>query len=303
MQNMRSLILFSVVVAVIVFSCKTEKKQGTDKSYIETIETYRTNRLERLKSPTGWLNLAGLLWLKEGENMLGSDSTNSIVFPEKAKSHLGKIVLDAGEIIYYPKEGIGVTINDEILENKKLKTDADGKPDMIKHGDFGWYVIKRRDKFGIRLRDYNSPLLNKLDSIPAYEIDTDWKIQAKFKKTEEPRKVKVPTVIGVDEEYNVTGLLEFKLNGKIHTLIPFDSKNEFFIIFADETSQSETYPAGRFLYTDSPDDNGNVIIDFNKAYNPPCAFTTYATCPLPPRENILQVAIRAGEKNVHVYEH
>ena len=218
-------------------SCKTEKKENTDISYIESIETYRINRLERLKSPTGWLNLAGLLWLTEGENTLGSDSANNIVFPEKAKKHLGKIILDEEGITFYPQPEADISINDESFDKKKLKTDADGEPDMVKHGNFAWYVIKRGDKFGIRLRDYNSPALQKLDSIPVYEIDQKWKIQARFINLEEAKKVKVPTVIGTEDEYNVTGKLEFKVEGKKQTLIPFDSKSGFFIIFADETSQ------------------------------------------------------------------
>ncbi len=298
----RGILLF-VVGIVVLISCNTEKKMEDQGAYIESIETYRTTRLERLKAPDGWLNLAGLLWLKEGENTLGSDSTNTIVFPEKAESNLGEIILDGDKVIFNPNKELDIRVNDEVVESKELITDVKDKPDMVKHGDFGWFIIKREDRYGIRLRDYNSPLLSQLDSIPAYEINPDWKVEATFKELEEKRKVNVQTVIGTEEEYTVSGILEFNINEKKYTLTPFDTKDGFFIIFADETSQNETYPAGRFLYANAPDKRGQVEIDFNKAYNPPCAFTPYATCPLPPRDNILAVAVKAGEKNVHVYEH
>jgi uncharacterized protein (DUF1684 family) len=304
MEVVKKSFVFLVIVLLVFTSCKTEKVEEMDASYIESIENYRVKRLERLKSPTGWLNLAGLLWLKNGENTVGSDILNTIIFPEKAEQYIGKLILDDSTITFYPhNKNLEIKINDTIFESKILHADANGKPDFVKHGDFGWYVIKRGDKYGIRLRDYKSPMLDKLDSIPAYAINPVWKVNAKFVKLDEERKVKVPTVIGTEEDYKVTGLLEFKIGGKKHTLTPFESKNGFFLIFADETSQDETYPAGRFLYCDAPDEDENVIIDFNKAYNPPCAFTPFATCPLPPRENILSVAIKAGEKNVHVYDH
>ena len=271
----------------------------------ERYEKWKKERIERLKAENGWLNLAGLYWLEEGANTFGSDSSNSIVFPPQAAPFMGTIYLKDTVV------SMKVTSNVEItgkggnkITAMDLAPDITGKPDQLNYKDLRWFIIRRGNKFGIRLRNLDAPLLHELDSIPGFPFDQSWIIEARFEKFDNPHKVIVPTVIGVDEEYKATGRLVFSVNGNNLELIPFDEgDNGFFIIFADQTSAKETYGGGRFLYAPKPDRKGMVKIDFNRAYNPPCAFTPYATCPLPPRENILQVAVTAGEKAVHVYEH
>ncbi len=271
----------------------------------ERYEKWKKERLEHLKAENGWLNLAGLFWLEQGENTFGSDSSNSIVFPPQAAPFMGAFYLNDTIISVKTNDNVEITgKNGEKITNKELATDISGKPDQLNYKDLRWFIIRRGNKFGIRLRNLDAPLLHSLDSIPCFPFDPSWIIEARFEKFEKPHTISVPTVIGVDEEYTASGKLVFSVNGDNLALIPFDEgKNGFFIIFADQTSAAETYGGGRFLYASGPDKAGRVSIDFNRAYNPPCAFTPYATCPLPPRENILPVAVTAGEKAVHVYHH
>jgi len=177
-----------------------------------------------------------------------------------------------------------------------------GNPTIMAAGSFKWFIIQRGNKFGIRLRDLNAHLAKNFPGIETYDIDKSWKVTATFNKFANPEIVKVPSIIGTVEQDTVYGHLSFQRDGKIYTLVPIVEGDSYFIIFADETNGDETYGAGRFLYTSLPDSAGNVILDFNKAYNPPCAFTKYATCPLPPKENYLHLKITAGEKKF-AHEH
>ncbi len=297
---MKYKLLYCCLILIMGMGCQQDR--SIDQLKAEHHQ-WKQNRLDRLKEPTGWLNLAGLYWLEAGENSLGSDSINSIVFPEKAPDFIGTLTLTDSTLMFTNALGKSLTVNDNPIEKTTLTPDASGNPDQVKHGDFGWYIIKRGDQYGIRLRDYDSPLIEKLDSIPAYPFSTEWIMEADFVPLDSPMAVTVPTIIGVDEEYTANGMLEFSVKGEKYTLFPFESGNGLFIIFGDETSAVETYGAGRFLYTEKPNWRNKVTIDFNRAYNPPCAFTPYATCPLPPGANILDLAVRAGEKDVHLYEH
>ncbi len=170
----------------------------------------------------------------------------------------------------------------------------------MKAGSFGWFIIKRGDQYGIRLRDYNHPRIRSLNQIPCYPVSLSWRIEAKFHPFRADSIFNVPTMIGGTEEYRCPGKLVFTV-GKVKTaLYPFQTDDGFFIIFGDLTSGKETYASGRFLSTGKPDKHNRLIVDFNKAYNPPCAFSPYATCPLPPPQNRLKVEITAGEKAVHL---
>jgi uncharacterized protein (DUF1684 family) len=271
--------------------------------YSEDISAWRTKRVERLKSENGWMNLVGLYWLKDGKNTFGSDSSNDLVFPPNAPAFAGNIQKTDTLIYLEVNDSVLITSDEKILKKEQLASDASKNPTQLKMGSFSFFIIKREKQYGIRLRDLESPLLSMLDSIPCFPPDTGFRIRAKFIPFDSVQIMEVTTVINTMEKYKVPGKLEFAMEGKKCTLFPFDEGNQFFLLFADATSARETYGSGRFLYTDKPDAEGNVVIDFNKAYNPPCAFTPFATCPLPPNENLLNVEIRAGEKDVHLYEH
>ena len=297
-----------LIVSFIIgsISCQSGKEKFNEEEYISSMNEWKHQRLERLKSENGWLNLVGLHWLKEGQNPFGSNEANNIVFPENAPEFIGTIILYKGNLSVQINEDVEVFINDSLLKEHSIHTDYDENTTMFRSGSLRWYIIKRGDRYGIRLRDINSPLVEKITEIPSFPVDSRWRIEARFEKFETPKEIAVPNVLGDVEFEKCYGLLKFKIDSKEYELMPLGNgvKNDFFLIFADETSAEETYGAGRFLSVEKPDEDGNTYIDFNKATNPPCAFTEFATCPLPPKENILTVKILAGEKiNEHFGHH
>ena len=171
-------------------------------------------------------------------------------------------------------------------------------PIILTHDSLAWFIIKREDRFGIRLRDFNKPEIKELDSIPCFDVDLIWKVEARFIPSPSIETISVPNVLGHVDQVEIPGMLEFMLDNKRFELYPMGKPDNLWVVFGDETSAEETYGGGRFLGIDGPDEKGTYIIDFNKAYNPPCAFTPFATCPLPPKENLLEVRVTAGEKNV-----
>ena len=300
---MRNLVSSIVIVSLIIsFSaCNTAPPVITDEAdYIKKTEAWQQQRVERLKSRNGYLNLAGLFWLKEGENSFGSDSTNDIVFPPKAEPFCGTLLLENGKVKLTVSEGTSITVNDTAVTELQLANDMEANTTHLEQGDLAWHIIERGDRYAIRLRDYRNPSLGKLDHIPSYPIQTSYVVDATLEPFDSPRTMTVATEVpGYNEDYQCPGTLNFKLRGKALKLYPFTSGSGYFLIIGDETSGVETYGAGRFMYA-SPDSTGRIILDFNRAYNPPCAFTPYATCPKPPRENILPIAVEAGEKTVHM---
>lgn len=272
-----------------------------EEAYLSQMELWKQNRLERLKSKTGWLNLAGLLWLEEGENSFGSDSSNQIIFPEKAAPFCGTLSLKNGRVLLHASPGSGITLEGNPLDTLTLQDDTEENTTVIEQGDLAWFIIKRADRYAIRLRDYRHPNLEKMDSIPAYPVQLDYVVEASLHPFDAPKTMEVATpVAGFTEQYQCPGELHFRLRGEDLVLYPFSSGDGYFLVIADETTGFETYGAGRFMYA-VPDSTGRIILDFNRAYNPPCAFTPFATCPMPPRENFLPVAVEAGEKSVHLH--
>jgi uncharacterized protein (DUF1684 family) len=297
----KNLFPLTLISLLILPGCKQPEPLIADEAaYAKSIEQWQAQRIERLKGKTGWLNLAGLLWLEEGENNFGSDPSNQIVFPEKADRFCGTLILEEGRVTLQVRDGVPITTGDTLVNRMVLKNDQSGEPTQIQQGDLAWFIIKRGDRFGIRLRDYRNPRIEQLDHIPMYPVNTDYVVEATLVPYEESRTMTVATPVeGITEDYQCPGELHFRLKGKELVLCPFESGEGYFLVIADETTGMETYGAGRFMYS-VPDSLGRIILDFNKAYNPPCAFTPFATCPMPPRENFLPVAIEAGEKLVHL---
>ncbi len=267
-------------------------------SYIKSIEQWQHDRLDGLKAKDGWLNLAGIYWLKEGEQSFGSDPSNDIVFPDKAAAFIGTITL-VDEVAHIKvNEEAELHYKNEQVTELELSYDSSGAPSYITHGDLAWYIMKRHTSLAIRLRDYKNPAIEALDHIPSYPIDPDYVVEATLHAFEEPRTITVNTPFqDYTQDYQCPGELEFKLKGEKLKLLPFTSGEGYFIIISDETSAMETYGGGRFMYT-FPDSTGRIILDFNKAYNPPCAVTPFAACPMPPRENHQPIKIEAGEKTI-----
>lgn len=297
MQSFRLLIILLLCSPVFFYQCHQPVNKESEEEYKEKIRQWRDKRLKNLKSPEGWLNLAGLYWLDPGKNTLGSDSAMDVVFPGKAPERLGSLHLNNGQIRFRPHQDVRILNDGDTLKGEtELTSDAKGSPDQLSHGSLKWFVIKRGDQHAIRLRDLESPLLEKVDHIPAFPVKPGWKIRATFVAYEEPKSIEIPNVLGGTYQDETPGELRFEYNGKQYTLQPTGTKESLFVVFGDDTNAGETYGGGRFLVVEGPNEDNITFLDFNKAYNPPCAFTPYATCPLPPRENILPFQVKAGEK-------
>ena len=284
-----------LILILLISGCTLQNKEAM---YLQEIADWQKERIQSLKAENGWLNIVGLLWLEEGENTLGTDSANSIIFPGEGPANIGTIVLKDSMLNFRSDESTIVTHDDNPVSEIELKTDMNGKPTLLKTANYGFFIIKRGDRYGIRLRDYKSPRIESLDHIDMFPVSQDWIVQATWVPFEVDTFINIPNALGMVDKTKIPGKLEFEIEGQTCELYPMEAGKKLFIIFGDETSGFETYGGGRFIYVEKPDKNGMVEIDFNRAYNPPCVFTHFATCPLPPAENILPLKITAGEKNV-----
>lgn len=258
-------------------------------TYRQEIEHWRQEREAKLKALDGWLTLAGLFWLKNGQNTAGSDPSSAILLP-RGPAHLGVFEFHDGQTSFRPAPGI------KIPARSALKPDTDEASDMVQYADMSMLVIHRGARYAIRLKDEQSPHRANFTGLHWYPVREEYRVTAKWVPYPEPKKMAVPNILGETEQEPSPGYAVFQLHGREYQLHPVLEGDQLFFIFRDQTSGKETYPSGRFLYADMPRD-AQVILDFNKAYNPPCAFTPYATCPLPPKENRLAVRIEAGELN------
>ncbi len=268
----------------------------TETPYEISIKQWQQQRIESLKAADGWLNLAGLYWLKEGNNTLGGNEKNSILFPaDHSDAFIGTVALNKGIVHFTAATPAAVKTESTDVTNIQVFPYKD-EPIVLAHKSLRWFVIQRGTKYAIRLRDLENPILKEFKGIKTFPIDEKWKIKAQFVPTV-GRKIKILDVTGRVFEEESPGKLVFKINEKIYSLETTGTKAHLFIVFGDATNNLDTYGGGRFLEVDVPQEDGSSIyLDFNKAYNPPCAFTPYATCPLPTKENKLSIAISAGEQ-------
>ena len=264
-------------------------------SYEKTIQVWRAEREAKLKADDGWLTVTGLFWLREGPNAFGSAPTNDIVLPAgSAPDRIGTFELKGGKVILRASEGVRVTVNGKDVSSIELQSDAAKQSDLIQSGDLSFLLLKRGDRWGIRLKDKNSAARRDFGGLRWYPVKESYRVTAQIIPYRQPKEIPIQNILGDIEKYQSPGLLKFKLNGQEYTLEPILSEDKLFIIFRDLTSNKTTYASSRFLYAAKPENN-QVTLDFNQAINPPCAFTPYATCPLPPKQNRLKVAIEAGE--------
>jgi uncharacterized protein len=264
-------------------------------SYKAEIEQWRHEREARLKSDNGWLTVAGLFWLKEGGNTVGTGATNAIILPkDSAPASVGVFEFHQGQAQFQAAPGVHVLVNGKVAASATLEPDTADMPDMIQVNNLTMFVIQRGKRFGVRLRDKDSELRKHFTGLKFFPPDERYRVVARFTPYNPPKMIPIPNILGDVENEASPGYVEFTLNGHACRLDPVTEQGTLFFIFKDLTSGKETYPSGRFLNTPMPE-NGKVTLDFNKAYNPPCAFTPYATCPLPPEQNHLAIRIEAGE--------
>ena len=291
----------SIILAVLfgAVAC-SEAPIEVDPTYAAELEAERSQRLARLTAEDGWLSLTGLYWLEPGENRFGSAEDGAVVLPDPAVPDIAGLLVVGpnSEVIAFGEEGAGVEINGEPLTEAVLTTDANGRPDVITAGRIQFYIIDRDGRLGARVKDPEAPTRRDFEGISYFPTDPSFAVDATFEPYDEAREVAIPTVLGTDTTMLAFGVLHFSIGGQDLTLEPYAGSAEdetLFLIFRDQTSGTTSYGAGRFLSADAPGDDGVTVLDFNRAVNPPCAFTPYATCPLPPPQNILEVPIEAGE--------
>jgi uncharacterized protein len=295
-----------ILVATLVISCDkfkavNEAISETDLvAYKDELKLWDKRRAEILSGPNGWLNVRGLFWLKEGINSFGSGSENDIVFPEgKIAKKAGFIMLkDTVVAILVLPEVMTITSNKIVIKSGVIFHPDSAKAKILESGSLQWFVVKRSDKIGIRLRDFETEKLTTFKGIERYEADLKWRVKAKL--TVQPGKtIEMMNVLGQLNRNPAKGTLSFSIDEKEYTLDAIDEDGKLFIIFGDPTNGETTYGSGRYLYAAMPEGGDEVDLDFNHAINPPCAFTEFATCLLPPKQNILPIKVEAGEKAYH----
>ena len=268
------------------------------------VEAWRQQRVAKLKSDDGWLTITGLFWLEPGKNRLGSAADNTVDLPaHSAPAHAGVLELSNNQVTLIAAPGAAMTVAGKPVSQQALRSDVPGPADVVNLGDLRFFVIERDGRLAVRLRDLRSPRRDKFNGIETFPVRPEFRINAQFVPHPPGSQTGIPitNVLGKVSEMKSPGKLVFTLGGETLSLdavqeSPTDTR--LFILFRDSTAGKETYGAGRFLYSDGLPKDGHVIVDFNKAYNPPCALTPFATCPLPPPQNRLRVRIEAGEKNV-----
>jgi uncharacterized protein len=264
-------------------------------NYEETINEWKEYRVGVLKGPTDWLRLDGIYWLNDGENSFGSGDDQDLQFPEESiPPHAGIAELRNGQVIMRVADGVEITHEGEAV-NEMVIFDGENRPRLL-HKDLEWFIDSRGDRHGIRLYNKDNPKADAFTGFPFYPIDPSWHLKARFIPNPEKSTVSVVNVQGEEIDRESPGIVEFAIDGEKYTLDAFEARSGLFLMFSDFTNRTETYQAGRYMIIPFPDDEGYTIIDFNKAYNMPCAFNKFTTCQLPPPQNRLDVAIPAGEK-------
>lgn len=268
-----------------------------DDGWREQLMDWRQDRAEGLQAPDGWLSLIGLHWLSDGLNLVGTAPDNDVVL-SAGPDHVGRMEVDGGNVVFCRAAGTDVRIDGEKPVCAPMTSDAGGEPTLVRFGSVTLYVIDREGNLGLRVKDSQADTRLDFAGLEYFEPNPAWRIEADFEPFDEPRSLEVPDITGIVQQLPSPGRVVFERNGRTHVLdaVRYEGDDELFLIVADRTNGRQTYGGGRYLYTPLPDAGNTVTVDFNRAYNPPCVFTAYATCPLPPPQNRLDLAIEAGER-------
>ena len=300
------------VLVLLLLSLSALNATDTDSAatWRASLLTWRAELAKELQQANGWLTLIGLEWLKPGDNTFGSAPGNNFVVKAPTAAYLGVVQLnDKGLELLPPHGGYpkGLLVDGRLPENPQtLGSDDSEHPSKITTGTVTITIIHRSERYGLRIKDSKAPARTQFHGLRWYPPDETYRVQAKWIPYKPPHQVAIPTILGTEVKSDVPGAAEFTLDGKMLRLEPIlesPDEKELFFILRDTTSTTETYGAGRFLYTPLPDhgltEPGELVLDFNRAQNPPCAYTPYATCPLPPPQNRLPIAIPAGQQRYH----
>lgn len=287
---------------VTIFFCVSILQVQSQQEYLKEIAFWKSERLAELKSDKGWLNLAGLFWLNEGKQFFGGTVSDAIRFPIPSfPLSVGYYERRGDKVIQVLKKTIDIKVNGTFKKEAVVFHADSIKQPELSFASFHWTVIKREDKIGIRFRNLEHPAIKELKEIPCFPIDTSFRVKAKLVRPLLQATIPVENVLGQTTLQFSPGKLHFTISGNSYTLDALTEDDKLFIVFGDATSGKSTYPAGRFLYATMPGEDGITVLDFNKSFNPPCAFTPFATCPLPPKQNVLPLAVTAGEQRAGKY--
>ena len=283
------------------------------------VAAFARARVDELSAPDSWLSLIALHWIEEGATTMGSDPSNDLVLPEgKAEPFVGKAIRSPAGVRFVVAPGVEVTLgvdstlnlpagsgavpldasrNPPVTEVDLDASHGPGRYAVVRHGALSWIAVHRGERVALRVRDNTSEVYDTFDGIPRYDTDVRWRVTARW--VPHTKTVAVPNVLGTVSAETSPAYLEFWVDGDRHTLdvTGAGDASTHMMVFGDETNGHETYGGGRYVWVESPDDQGRVVLDFNLAYNPPCVFTAFATCPLPTRDNRLPIAVHAGEKS------
>jgi len=295
----------AILALLMLSGCGGDAPQAPTESHKDTFlldnDVWRMERREELTKPDGWTSLIGLHWLQLKAHFVGSSADSGIRLA-MGPAKMGMVEQDKGRVWFTPESGVALTANGEPLTGRiELKNDRDPQPTVIgfDDGKGALTVIKRGERLALRVKHADAPGRLQFKGLDYWPPQRDWRIEGRYIAHPPGKTIPIVDITGGTTESPNPGAVEFLKDGKTYRLEALgDTKEGLFFIFVDRTSGHGSYPAGRYLDTAGPDANGKVVMDFNRAYNPPCAFTTYATCPLPPPENRLEnLAIEAGEKN------
>ena len=304
----RNVILLAVVVASWTVAIAGTSGSTDQNSWESDLNAFREQRAAKLLAPEGWLSLIGLGWLQEGNNSFGADAENRIQINGKAPAHVGVIRLEKNSLRLLPSPGgfpNGFLVDGQAAREQTLSSDED-KPSKLTVGTITMIVIDRDGQFALRIKDLDAPTRTSFHGLKWYAPNALYRVKARWIPYNPPRQLDIPTILGTTTHLPAPGAAEFAIDGQTMRLEPVledPQSKELFFIMRDTTSKTTTYGAGRFLYTPLPEKGvaqpGEIWLDFNRLINPPCAFTAYATCPLPPPQNRLNMSIPAGEQRYH----
>ena len=264
-----------------------------------SVEKWRGERVAELTGETGWLTLVGLFWLDPGESTFGRAPSNTLVLDHPSlAATAGTFVLAGDKVTFTARPGSGITHGGQPVTSIELVSDAKESPTVVSSGPLRFFIIERAGKFAVRVRDVASRRRSDFRGLQYFAIDPEWVFNARFEPYEPKRQIKIVNALGLEDDMVSPGAIVFTKNGqevRLDAVLDGDDATDLFVMFADGTSGHDTYGAGRFLHVPFATD-GKTVVDFNKAYNPPCAFNDFATCPLPPYQNRVKLKITAGER-------
>src|SRR3984885_5194764 len=302
-KSMLRIALFIILLgsAVLVVSVSGSLPAAPDAAYVQSFEKWKAEQIDDLKQ--NWLPLAGLFWLKPGVNSFGTASENAVVFP-KGPARAGEFDLEGKDVTIKLLPDARATLAGATLTTAKLAPDVSGHASQVEMGTLRFHVIVRGERVGVRVKDLESASVANFKGLIFYPLDLNYRVTGTWEPSDGKTTIDVPNILGDVTPVPVAGTVVFKINGQEQRLTALggDPSNGLSFVFNDLTAKNDTYPGGRFLDSE-PVVNGTVVLDFNRAYNPPCAVTPYATCPLAPKENRLSVSIPVGEEDDHKHGH